>query len=153
MNYQEKIDNIDAVCFFPKDFEGARRFFEEVWGFLPKRIQPPVAETGFTTNFIEYKFYGATIAIWDRKEVIGIMGEEAIGGEGHNYMTAVKLPRPEDVDRVYEDFTKRGVICISKPTTYNFGSHAAYFLDHEKNIWEFFAWTQGGEDGPALVNE
>lgn len=150
MNYQDKIDNIDAVCFFPKDFEGARRFFEDVWGFKPKRIQPPVQETGFTTNFIEYIFRGATIAIWDRKEVIDIMGEEAIGGEGHNYMTAVKLPRVEDVDELYEEFVGRGVTCISKPTTHSFGSRAAYFLDYEKNIWEFFAWCEGG-DGPALV--
>lgn len=150
MNYQDKIDNIDAVCFFPRDFEGSRRFFEEVWGLKPKRIQPPVAETGFTTNFIEYTLRGATIAIWDRKEVSDIMGADAIGGEGHNYMTAVKLPRMEDVDELYEEFTKRGVKCISKPHTYKFGSRAAYFLDHEENIWEFFAWCEGG-DGPALV--
>ena len=56
----------------------------------------------------------------------------------------------EDVDELYEEFTKRGVKCISKPHTYNFGSRAAYFLDHEENIWEFFAWCEGG-DGPALV--
>lgn len=151
MNYQDKIDNIDAVCFFPKDFEGARRFFEEVWEFTPKRIQPPVEETGYTTNFVEYVFRGATVAIWDRKEVTEIMGEAAIG-EGHSYMTAVKLPSVQDVDAVYEEFMGKGVRCISKPHTYNFGSRAAYFLDFEGNVWEFFAWSEGG-DGPALVGQ
>ncbi len=153
MNYKEKLNNINAVCFFTKDFEGSRKFFEDIWGFKAKRVQPPVEETGFTTNFIEYNFKGATIAIWDEKEVKEICGEEAIGGDSHNYMTAVKLKNPEDVDELHEEFSKRGVVCISEPTTYNFGSRAAYYLDHEKNVWEFFAWTEGGEDGPALVSE
>ena len=150
VDYRDKIDNIDAVCFFPKDFEKAKKFFEEVWEFKPKRIQPPVKETGFVTNFIEYQFKGATVAIWDRKEAGEIMGD--IFGEDHNYMTAVELKDMKDVDELYEKFTERGVRFVCKPTTFSFGSRAAYCLDIEGNIWEFYAWTNGGE-GPALVNE
>lgn len=42
MSAVEKLDNIEAICFFPKDFDGSRRFFEDKWGFQPKRIQPTV---------------------------------------------------------------------------------------------------------------
>ena len=71
MSAVEKLDNIEAICFFPKDFDGSRRFFEDKWGFQPKRIQPTVENP----NFIEYSFRGATIAIWARDAVAEIMGE------------------------------------------------------------------------------
>ena len=147
MSAVEKLDNIEAICFFPKDFDGSRKFFEEKWGFRPKRIQPTVENP----NFIEYSFRGATIAIWARDAVAEIMGEENLMDEAHNFMAAIKVPRVEDVDEIYEDFTAKGVVCISKPETFGFGSRAAYFLDYERNIWEIFAWVEGG-DGPALVN-
>ncbi|GEM_PF-622520 len=150
MSYKDKLDNINGICFFPRDFEASRKFFEEVWGFKPRRVQPPSAETGDAVSYVDYAFRGTVIALWDRKEAGPILGEQAISGEGHNYMTAVKLNKVEDIDAVYEEFTAKGVVCISKPETFSFGSRAAYFLDNEKNIWEFFAWCEGG-DGPALV--
>lgn len=118
MSAVEKLDNIEAICFFPKDFDGSRRFFEDKWGFQPKRIQPTVENP----NFIEYSFRGATIAIWARDAVAEIMGEQNLMDEAHNFMTAIKVPRVEDVDEIYEDFTSKGVVCISKPETFGFGS-------------------------------
>lgn len=150
MDPLEKINCIDAVCFFPKDFEATRKFFEEVWGLEPKRIQPPSQETENKVNFITYSLYSASVALWDQKEVKNIMGDEIIGGEGHNYMVAVKLSSAEEVDKLCEHLLNHGATCIKLPNTYNFGAHATYFFDNEKNIWEFFAWDKGG-DGPALV--
>lgn len=149
MSVQEKLQNIEAICYFPKDFNGSRKFFEEVFGFEPKRIQPTLENP----NFVEYWFKGcSTIALWERSAVAEIMGENNLMDEAHNFMTAIKVPKLEDVDEVYEEFTSKGVVCISKPHTYEFGSRAAYFLDYEKNIWEIFAWIDGG-DGPALVHD
>ena len=147
---KEKINNIDTMCFFPHDFEGTRRFFEDVWGFKVKNIRYSTENAGSEIHYIEYRFKDASIGLWNRKEIAGIVGEKTIEGVGCNFMTAVKLQRMEDIDEIYEEFTKRGVICICKPETFGFGSRAAYFLDHEKNIWEFYAWCDGA-DGPALV--
>ena len=77
MSYKDKIDNIEAVCLFPKDFEASRRFYEDVFGFRPKRIQNDgVDPTVENPNFIEYKFQGATFALWSRDAVADIMGED-----------------------------------------------------------------------------
>ena len=54
MSYKDKIDNIEAVCLFPKDFEASRRFYEDVFGFRPKRIQNDgVDPTVENPNFID----------------------------------------------------------------------------------------------------
>ena len=51
MNYQDKSDNHRRRMFFPpRILRAPAASLEEVWGLKPKRIQPPVAETGFTTN-------------------------------------------------------------------------------------------------------
>ena len=153
MSYKDKIDNIEAICLFPRDFEASRRFYEDVFGFQPKRIQKDgVDPTVENPNFIEYQFHGATFALWARDAVADIMGEENLNAPvaAHNFMTAVRLKRVDEVDELYEEFKKRGVQCLSKPTTYHFGSRAAYYQDLEGNIWEFYAWCDG-KDGPSLV--
>ena len=70
---------------------------------------------------------------------------------GHHFMLAVKVPALADVDAIYQELIANGVECIQQPTTYEFGSRAAYFLDYEKNIWEVFAWKEG--NGPGLLDQ
>ncbi len=136
MSCFEKIDEINAVCFFPSNFTRARRFYEDVFGFQPKRIQPTLENP----NFIEYYFRGTTVGIWERSAVAAIMGEENLLSEdAHNFLTSVKLKTPADVDEVCEEFEKRGVVFLAKPKAYRFGSYAMYVQDCDKNIWEFFA--------------
>ena len=153
MSYKDKIDNIEAVCLFPKDFEASRRFYEGVFGFRPTRIQNDgVDPTVENPNFIEYKFQGATFALWSRDAVADIMGEDHLKQPvmPHNFMTAVRLKSVEDVDVIHQGFMERGVKCLREPNTYHFGSRAAYYQDIEGNIWEFYAWCDG-KDGPSLV--
>lgn len=66
-------------------------------------------------------------------------------------MIAVKVPTLQDVDDISEELIRNGVHCVKEPTTYEFGSRAAYFNDFEGNIWEVFAWEEG--NGPGLLNE
>ena len=150
----KKFDNIEAVCLFPKDFEASRRFYEDVFGFKPMRIQKDgVDPTVENPNFIEYQFHNsATFALWARDAVKDIMGENNLLEPvfAHNFMTAVRLKKLDDVDEIYEGLVNKGVKCLSKPTTYHFGSRAFYCQDNEGNIWEFYAWCDG-KDGPSLV--
>lgn len=147
-------DNIEAVCLFPKDFEASRRFYEDVFGFKPKRIQKDgVDPTVENPNFIEYQFgNSATFALWARDAVDEIMGAENLLPPqlAHNFMTAIRLKNINDVDEIYEGLVSKGVNCLSKPHTYHFGSRAFYCTDNEGNIWEFYAWCNGA-DGPSLV--
>ena len=135
MSYKDKIDRIDAICLFPRDFKGSRRFLEEVFGFEPKRIQPTIENP----NFIEYYFKGSTFGLWERSAVAEIMGEENLGENAHSFLIAIRLPTCEDINEIHKEFVERGVICVCEPKTYDFGQRAAFYQDHEENIWEFYA--------------
>ena len=153
MSYKDKIDNIEAICLFPKNFEESRKYYETVFGFEPKRIQNEgVDPTVENPNFIEYEFAGASFALWAKDATAEIMGDDNL--KEHvvpaNFMIAIKVDTPEDVDLVHKGLTENGVKCLSEPTNYHFGSRAAYYQDIEHNVWEIYTWLDG-KDGPSLV--
>lgn len=141
----EKLRKVNDICFYVKDFKGSLQFFTEKFGFVVKRLQP----TPETANYAEFDFLGTTVTMWERSGVLTVLEEKYLGGEGHNYMIAIKVPSIQDVDDIHQELTSRGVECASQPKTYPFGSRAAYYLDHERNIWEVFAWLEGS--GPGLL--
>ena len=141
----KKLTKINDICFYVRDFKGSLKFFTEKFGFEVKRLQP----TPETANYAEFVFQGASVSMWERSGVCTVLDEKHLGGEGHNFMIAIKVPELEDVDRIYEELTGRGVVCISQPQTYPFGARASYYLDYERNIWEVFAWVEA--NGPGLL--
>lgn len=144
-NSLEKLRRINDICFYVKDFKGSLKFFTEKFGFEVKRLQP----TPETANYAEFDFQGTTFSMWERSAVCGVLDEKHLGGEGHNFMIAIKVPSLEDVDNIYKELTGRGVECIRTPQTYPFGARASYYLDNERNIWEVFAWVDA--NGPGLL--
>lgn len=142
----KQLRKINDICFYVKDFKGSLKFFTEKFGFSVKRLQP----TPENANYAEFDFMGTTVSMWERTGVYAALDKKYLGGEGHNFMIAIKVETPDDVDSIYEELTARGVTCISKPETYPFGARASYYQDHEQNIWEVFAWQEGGS-GPGLL--
>jgi catechol 2,3-dioxygenase-like lactoylglutathione lyase family enzyme len=145
MSALDKIDRINDICLFVKDFTGSVTFFTERFGLKLKRLQPD----NENPNYAEFDFHGTTLTLWDKKGVSGVIDSQFIDGDGHHFMIAVKVPAAADVDAIYDALTHNGVTCIKAPETYPFGSRAAYFLDHEQNVWEIFAWLAG--NGPGLL--
>ena len=141
----EKLRKVNDICFFVNDFKGSMDFFVEKFGFVVKRLQP----TPETANYAEFDFQGTTVTMWAKSGVLTVLDEKYLGGEGHNYMIAIKVDSIESVDKIHEELTRRGVVCISQPQIYPFGSKAAYYQDYERNIWEVFAWVEG--NGPGLL--
>ena len=145
MSSLDKLTKLNDICLFVDDFRGSLNFYVEKFGFRVKRLQPDPEHA----NYAEFDFHGTAVTLWQKDGVIAAMGEEALGVYGHHFMIAVKVPELADVDAIYEELTGNGVECFQKPTTYEFGSRAAYFKDFEGNIWEVFAWEEG--NGPGLL--
>jgi len=145
MNPLDKISRINDICLFVDDFQGSLKYYTEKFGFKVKRLQPDPEHA----NYVEFEFRDTTVTMWQKDGVIQAMGDAHLGEYGHHFMIAVKVPALQDVDDIYEALTANGVECFQGPTTYEFGSRAAYFLDYEKNVWEIFAWEEG--NGPGLL--
>ncbi len=145
MSCLDKLTHLNDICLFVDDFRGSLDFYVNKFGFKVKRLQPDPENA----NYVEFDFHGTAVTMWQVDGVIKAMGDEHLGPYGHHFMIAVKVPLPEDVDEIHETLTGNGVTCIQPPTTYEFGSRAAYFLDYEGNVWEVFAWMEG--NGPGLL--
>lgn len=147
MSKLEMLTNINDICLFVKDFQGALKFYTEKFGFKVKRLQPDPEHA----NYAEFEFHGTAVTLWDKKGLCEVVDHTYIDGDGHHFMMAVKVPALQDVDDIAEELIGNGVNCIKEPTTYGFGSRAAYFQDFEGNVWEVFAWEEG--NGPGLLDE
>ena len=147
MSGLQKLTKVNDICLFVKDFQGSLKFYTEKFGFKVKRLQPDSEHA----NYAEFEFQGTSVTLWDKRCLCEVVDHTYIDGEGHHFMIAVKVPEFQDVDDMFEELTANGVSCIKEPTTYGFGSRAAYFLDYEGNIWEVFAWEEG--NGPGLLPE
>lgn len=147
MSKLEMLTTINDICLYVKDFQGALKFYTEKFGFKVKRLQPDEEHA----NYAEFEFHGTGVTLWQKDGVCECFDRKYIDGEGHHFMIAVKVPTLQDVDDISEELIGNGVHCVKEPTTYEFGSRAAYFNDFEGNIWEVFAWEEG--NGPGLLNE
>lgn len=145
MSKLEKLTKLNDICLYVKDFQGSLKYYTEKFGFKVKRLQP----TPETANYAEFEFCGTAVTLWQRDGLYKCIDPKYVEGEGHPFMIAVKVPLMQDVDDIANELIGNGVTCIKEPTTYEFGSRAAYFLDYEKNIWEVFAWEEG--NGPGLL--
>lgn len=146
MSSLEKLTKLNDICLFVDDFWGSLNYYVEKFGFRVIRLQPDPEHA----NYAEFDFNGTGVTLWQRDGVVAAMCDH-LGEYGHHFMLAVKVPALADVDAIYQELTANGVECIQQPTTYEFGSRAAYFLDYEKNIWEVFAWKEG--NGPGLLDQ
>lgn len=146
MSSLEKLAKLNDICLFVDDFWGSLNYYVEKFCFRVIRLQPDPEHA----NYAEFDFNGTGVTLWQRDGVVAAMGDH-LGEYGHHFMLAVKVPALADVDAIYQELTANGVECIQQPTTYEFGSRAAYFLDYEKNIWEVFAWKEG--NGPGLLDQ
>lgn len=145
MSKLEMLTKLNDICLFVKDFQTALKFYTEKFGFKVKRLQPDEEHA----NYAEFEFHGTAVTLWEKKGLCEVVDHQYIDGEGHHFMMAVKVPALQDVDDIASELIGNGVNCIQKPTTYEFGSRAAYFQDLEGNIWEVFAWEEG--NGPGLL--
>lgn len=145
MDGLSKLTRVNDICLFVTDFNNSLKFYTEKFGFKVKRLQPDPEHA----NYAEFDFQGTSVTLWAKSGVETALDPKFLGGTGHRFMIAVKVPALADVDEIYEQLTGRGVACIMKPTTYPFGARASYYQDYEENIWEVFAWEEG--NGPGLL--
>jgi catechol 2,3-dioxygenase-like lactoylglutathione lyase family enzyme len=146
MSKLSKLTHINDICLFVKDFQGSLKFYTEKFGFKVKRLQPDEANA----NYAEFEFHGTSVTLWHREGLFEVVDRKYIEGDGHPFMIAIKVPSVQDVNDIYAELTSRGVECIGEPRDFEFGARASYYLDHEGNVWEVFAWIEGG-DGPGLL--
>ena len=130
---------ITDICFLVEDLDRAADFYTRTLGFKPRRRAP---------GFADFKGAGVTLALWQIGHIaenVGISNRRAPGI--HKACAAVELPSPAAVDAAYRELAAAGVRFTSAPADYSWNARCCYFTDPDENLWELYAWAEGGPVG------
>jgi catechol 2,3-dioxygenase-like lactoylglutathione lyase family enzyme len=136
---------ITDICFLVADLEQAAEFYVQRLGFIPRRRAP---------GFADFKGAGITLALWEIAHIAanaGISGLRAPPGV-HKACAAVELASPDAVDATYAELAAAGVRFTRPPANYSWNARCCYFADPDDNLWELYAWAEGGPIGDLDKN-
>ncbi|MGN9843191.1 VOC family protein [Nonomuraea sp. H19] len=130
---------ITDVCVVTQDLERAIRFYTGPLGLtLDHRME----------GFADFHGLGIALAVWAADHLRATTGVAAsAGGHGSAVMIAVRLDTPADVDARYHELSRAGVRFQAPPKDYPWNARCAYFTGPDDELWELYAWYDGGEPG------
>jgi uncharacterized protein len=130
---------ISDVCILVDDVERSIAFYTGRLGFrLLHRAE----------GFADFAGAGLTLACWEIDHISRHTGVAAKRGPGaHKVAVAVKLPSPEEVDACYAELAAKGVVFQGPPADYEWNARCCYFAGPDDELWELYAWRQGGPVG------
>ena len=135
---------ITDVCLIAHNIDASVDFYTNKLGFTRRSVMP---------GFVDFQGPGLILALWDAaalESTTGVPGRRT-DEPGRGVMLACELDSPAEIDRVYAEYSARGVRFHSEPRDYPWNARCVYFDGPNGEFWEFFAWYEGGE--PGIVDE
>jgi catechol 2,3-dioxygenase-like lactoylglutathione lyase family enzyme len=130
---------ITDICLLVKDTQRSIKFYVDKLGFeISRRAE----------GFVEFSGAGLTLACWEIDHLSDNTGVSNAKAEGpHKACIAVRVPSPEAVDASYAALKDRGVAFYGEPADYVWNARGAYFTGPDDELWEIYAWKDGGSMG------
>lgn len=131
---------ITDICFLVADVERASAFYVDKLGFKPRRRAP---------GFADFKGAGVTLALWEIGHIAGHTGVSGLRAPPgvHKACAAVEFASPAAVDAAYRELSVAGVTFHGAPAHFDWNARCCYFADPDDNLWELYAWEEGGPVG------
>lgn len=128
---------ISDLCFLVDDLERSIAFYRDRAGFILRRQAP---------GFADFHTQGTTLALWERSHMVEQVGLSPMAADTRAWktMAAVDLGSPDEVMHCYEALCLRGIEFAAPPRSYPWNAFACYFMDPDENLWELYAWQEGG---------
>ena len=122
------------------DVERSIRFYVDQLGFVLRRR---------AEGFADFKGAGITLALWEVEHMARHTGVSPRKAPPltHKTCVAIELPSPADVDRLYDELHALGVTFVRPPADHVWNARCCYFADPDDNLWELYAWLDGGPVG------
>lgn len=131
---------ITDICMLVADVERSIDFYAGRLGFVLRRR---------AEGFADFKGAGITLALWEIGHMAahtGVSPTPAPPGI-HKACVAVELPSPAEVDRLHAELGQAGVRFVGPPADHAWNARCCYFADPDDNLWELYAWLEGGPVG------
>ncbi len=130
---------ISDVCVLCEDVERSVAFYRDKLGFkLLHRAE----------GFADFSGAGLTLALWEIDHISRHTGIANTRGPGaHKVCIAVKLPSPAEIDACHAELSAKGVVFQAPPADYPWNARCIYFAGPDDELWELYAWLDGGPVG------
>lgn len=129
---------ISDVCLLVDNVERAIDFYVDKLGFKLRRR---------AEGFADFSGAGLTLAVWEAAHMsrtTGVPNRPAPPGV-RKVMTAIEVSPPLRIDEIYAELSASGVV-VQPPTNFPWNARALYFSDPDDNLWEVYAWLEGGPE-------
>ena len=129
---------ITDVCVLVRDVEASVAFYRDKLGFSLKHR---------ATGFADFHGAGVTLALWESAHIGQHAGVAVTQDRPASVVIAVKLDSCDEVQATYDELIARGVVFTRPPADYAWNARGAYFAGPDGEIWELYAWLDGGAPG------
>ena len=130
---------ISDVCVLCEDVERSVAFYRDKLGFQLKHR---------AEGFADFTGAGLTLALWEIDHISRHTRIANTRGPGaHKACIAVRLPSPAEVDACYAELSRKGVVFDGPPADYVWNARCCYFSGPDDELWELYAWRDGGPVG------
>ena len=130
---------ISDVCVLVEDLERSMRFYIDRLGFQLLH---------HAEGFADFSGAGLTLALWEIDHIAEHTGVSKTRGPGaHKACIAVKLASAAEVDSCYAELSAKGVVFQGPPADYAWNARCCYFAGPDDELWELYAWREGGPVG------
>lgn len=136
------IHAITDVCILVKDISRSIDFYVGKLGFCLNRQ---------ADGFAEFSGAGFTLACWEIEHLSAHTGVSGARSDGpHKVCLAVRLSSPQVIDLIYKELVANGVPFYRPPDDYAWNARCAYFTGPDDELWELYAWKDGGSVGDSI---
>ncbi|EHS49116.1 Glyoxalase/bleomycin resistance protein/dioxygenase [Rhizobium sp. PDO1-076] len=130
---------ITDICILVRDTQRSIDFYAGKLGFEINRQ---------AEGFVEFNGAGLTLACWEIDHLSDNTGVSNAKAEGpHKACIAVRVSSPDAVDAAYAELKDKGVPFYREPADYVWNARGAYFIGPDDELWEIYAWKDGGSVG------
>jgi catechol 2,3-dioxygenase-like lactoylglutathione lyase family enzyme len=135
---------ITDICILCADVERSIAFYSGLLGFRLRRR---------AESFADFAGAGLTLACWEIGHIARHAGLSTARPPGmHQACIAVELPSPAAVDEACRALATKGVAFGGPPADYPWNARCCYFAGPDDELWELYAWRQGGAVGAVAVD-
>ncbi len=132
------LKKITDICLLVENIERTVAFYTDKLGLTLRRR---------AEGFADFEMDGVTLAAWEIGHISRHTGvPNHPGREGHKACIAIELDSPATLDRMYVELTGKGIAFQAPPDNFEWNARCAYFYDPDGNVWELYAWLDGGPD-------
>lgn len=136
-----RVHAITDVCLLVEDLPRSIEFYFNRLGFCINRQ---------AEGFVEFFGAGVTLACWQAGHIAAHTGAISSSLGSNGVCLAVRLEDVSDVDLTYAALIANGVHFREPPDDYPWNARCAYFSGPDNELWEIYAWKEGGPQGDMI---